>query len=444
MDTGKPDYVVRIERAVEALKAGGMVILCDDPDRENEGDVVIAAQHCTAGHINFMKKYARGLICVPLLPERLEMLQLPLMADRNTSQHGTAFTISVDAARDISTGISAADMAETVRILADPQAGPDDLARPGHIFPLRYAPGGVLKRHGQTEGSIDLCRIAGLYPGAVICEVCNDDGTMARQRDLHDFSERHGLPIVHVSDLVRYRLANDSLIGFVDEALLPTEFGDFTIRGYEVPLTGEHHIALVMGDISDGQPVLCRVHSECLTGDTFHSQRCDCGKQLEYAMGEIAAAGRGVLLYLRPDGRGLGLLNKIRAYHLQDGGLDTVEANLALGLPADKRDYGVGAQILRDLGVHELKLMTNNPQKLVGLEAYGLRITERIPIPLDHDHSPHVERYMKTKVEKMGHLLDSEKFQAVDEASGTEKSPADDPAHPKASREQTSMHQIGE
>ena len=411
----KPDYEVRIERAVAALRARGMVILCDDPDRENEGDVIVAAEYCSPEHINFMKTHARGLICVPMLPERLDELQLPLQAEANTSQFGTAFTIMVDAADGISTGISAADMARTIQLLADPATQPEQFVRPGHIPPLRYREGGVLKRHGQTEGSIDLCRIAGLKPTAVVCEICNDDGTMARADDLRAYSEKHNLPIVHVSDLVRYRLAHESLIDFVDEASLPTEFGDFVIRGYEVALTGEHHLALVMGDVSDGAPVLCRVHSECLTGDTFHSQRCDCGKQLEYAMHAIAQEGRGVVLYLRQEGRGIGLINKIRAYRLQDGGMDTVEANLALGLPVDKRDYGVGAQILRHLGVRQLKLMTNNPQKLVGLEAYGLEIVERIPIPLDHDHSPHVERYMKTKVEKMGHLLDAETFGAVED-----------------------------
>jgi 3,4-dihydroxy 2-butanone 4-phosphate synthase / GTP cyclohydrolase II len=422
---GKPDYEQRIDRAIEALRARGMVILCDDPDRENEGDVIVAAEYCTPEHINFMKVHARGLICVPLTPERLDQLNLPLMASQNTSPHNTAFTISVDAVEGTTTGISASDMAKTVQVLADLQTRPEQLGRPGHIFPLRYALGGVLKRHGQTEGSVDLCRIAGLFPGAVLCEICNEDGTMARADDLRTYSAKHNLPIVHVSDLVRYRLAHESLIDFVDEAKLPTEFGDFTIRGYEVALGNEHHVALVMGNVADGAPVLCRVHSECLTGDTFHSQRCDCGKQLEYAMHAIAKEGRGVLLYLRQEGRGIGLINKIRAYHLQDGGLDTVEANLALGLPADKRDYGVGAQILCDLGVRQLKLMTNNPQKLVGLEAYGLQIVERVPIPLDENHSPHVERYMKTKVEKMGHLLDADNFTAVDKQPGGGSASAD-------------------
>jgi len=422
MSEPKHDFKASIERAVEALKAGRMVIMVDDPDRENEGDVVCAAQYCNAEHINFMKTHARGLICTPMTPARLDELQLPMMTEANTASHGTAFTISVDAAHGTTTGISAADMAQTVRVLVDQNAKPEDLNRPGHIFPLRYHKGGTLKRHGQTEGSIDILKIAGLYPGAVICEICNEDGTMARNDDLQAFSEKHDMPIVAVADIVRYRLNEESLIRRVDRAKLPTVFGDFTIYGYEVPMTDEHHVALVKGDIRTDEPVLTRVHSECLTGDTFHSIRCDCGNQLEFALEQIAQEGRGILLYLRQEGRGIGLINKIRAYHLQDDGMDTVEANLALGLPADNREYGVGAQILRDLAVRKLRLMTNNPTKLVGLEAYGLEVVERVPIKVPGIDSPTCSAYMRTKIEKMGHLLDPREIEPDGHAAATMES----------------------
>lgn len=410
----KKDYMVRIERAAEALRAGGMVILCDDPDRENEGDLVCAAQFCTPEIVNFMKRQG-GMICVPMLPERLDELQLPLQTENNTSAHGTAFTITVDAVENTTTGISAQDMCATIKVLSDPNTMPEHLRRPGHVSPLRYQPGGVLKRVGQTEGSLDLCRFAALRPIAVICEICNDDGTMARREDLHVYSRKHGLPIVHVSDLVRYRLNHESLVRRVDRALLPTRYGDFLIYGYEVPMTGEHHVALVRGDIRQEKSTLVRVHSECLTGDVFHSRRCDCGDQLNYAMKRICEEGSGVVLYLRQEGRGIGLLNKIKAYHLQDNGMDTVEANEALGYPADNREYGIGAQILRDLGVSKIRLMTNNPQKLVGLEAYGLSIVERVPIPLEAVFDQKSLGYLQTKVAKMGHLLDlSEAHQVHD------------------------------
>lgn len=420
------EWRLRVQTAADALCAGRMVIIVDDPDRENEGDVVVAAQHCTPESINFMKTHARGLICVPMLPTRLDELQLPLMSEVNTATHGTAFTISVDAAHGTTTGISAQDMATTIQTLADPASLPEDLRRPGHVFPLRYQPGGVLKRVGQTEGSVDLCRIAGLVPVAVVCEICNEDGSMARANDLHSFSAKHELPIVHVADIVRYRLASETLVRRVDRAQLPTSYGEFTIYGYEVPLTGEHHLALVMGDPRQVESVLVRVHSECLTGDTFHSQRCDCGQQLDWALARIAQDGVGVLLYLRQEGRGIGLINKIRAYHLQDQGLDTVDANLALGLPADKRDYGVGAQILRDLGVRKLRIMTNNPQKLVSLEAYGMSIIERISIPLEGARSPMGHRYMRTKAEKMGHMIDVDELSTDTqyEAADSEQTPA--------------------
>jgi 3,4-dihydroxy 2-butanone 4-phosphate synthase / GTP cyclohydrolase II len=414
--------MVRIETAAQALREGRIVILCDDPERENEGDVVCAAEHCTPELVNFMKTSARGLICVPMLPERLDELELPLMAEVNTSAHGTAFTVSVDAVLGTTTGISAPDMSETIMKLADSAARPTDFRRPGHVFPLRYLPGGVLKRVGQTEGSIDLLRYAGLRPTAVVCEICNEDGSMARQDDLHEYSNRHGLPIVHVSDMVRYRLSHDTLVSRVDTARMPTSFGEFTIYGYEVPVTGEHHVALVKGDVCQEDAVLVRVHSECLTGDVFHSRRCDCGDQLDYALRKIGEEGVGVVLYLRQEGRGIGLLNKIRAYHLQDGGMDTVEANQALGLPIDNREYGIGAQILRDLGVRKMRLLTNNPAKLIGLTAYGLSIVEHIPIPLHEVYHAQSVGYLQTKVEKMGHMIDMS-----DVPSGAGKVPAAEP-----------------
>ncbi|MDQ3023640.1 MAG: bifunctional 3,4-dihydroxy-2-butanone-4-phosphate synthase/GTP cyclohydrolase II [bacterium] len=383
-----------------------MVILLDDADRENEGDIVCAAELCTPELVNFMKKHARGLICTPMSGERLSKLALPLMTSNNTSNRSTAFTISVDAAHETTTGISAHDMAKTINVLADPGATPDELLRPGHIFPLRSDDGGVLRRRGQTEGSVDLMRIAGLEPVAVVCEIVHEDGTMAREPELLRFAEDYELPLLHVADVARYRLLRELLIERTAPADLPTVHGDFQMVGYEVPLTGEHHIALVYGEIDPNEPVLVRIHSECLTGDALGSTRCDCGQQLSWAMQAIAAEGRGILLYLRQEGRGIGLINKVRAYRLQDQGMDTVEANLALGLPADNRDYSIGAQILRDLGARRLRLITNNPQKLAGMEAFGLEVTERVPVPLDVMYHARNAQYLSTKVERMGHLID--------------------------------------
>jgi 3,4-dihydroxy 2-butanone 4-phosphate synthase/GTP cyclohydrolase II len=402
----------RVELAIAALQDGGMAVVIDDAHRENEGDLVFAAQHSTPELVNFMKVHARGLICAPLEPERLDALQLPLMVHQNTSLHSTAFTVSVDGANNVSTGISASDMSNTLRALADPQTKPTDLRRPGHIFPLRAQPGGVLVRRGQTEGALDLCRLAGLTPAAVVCEICNEDGSMARLPELEQFGARHEIPLVHVSDIAAWRMSHEEVLQLTSRAKLPTRSGEFEIAGFENRFNGDHHVALIMGDVR-GEDVLCRLHSECLTGDTFHSQRCDCGEQLEHALTAIAREGRGVVLYLRQEGRGIGLLNKLRAYALQDRGLDTVEANLALGLPADNREYGSAAQMLRSLGVESIRVLTNNPRKLVGLEGHGLRITERVPVPLHGADSPQGQFYLRTKIERMDHLLDPQRLNAT-------------------------------
>jgi len=393
-----------IEEAIREFQAGRLVIIVDDEDRENEGDLSIPAELVTPEHINFMAKHGRGLICLSMTEERCDQLELPLMVRDNTSPYGTAFTVSIEAKGKISTGISAADRAATIRTAVDPSTRPDDLLRPGHVFPLRATRGGVLKRTGQTEASVDLATLAGLTPAAVICEVMNDDGTMARVPELARFAAEHGLKMITVADLIRYRLSTETLVEQVASPRLPTIYGDFQVYAYRSKVTGEEHLALVMGDVADdGDPVLVRVHSQCLTGDIFGSQRCDCGHQLHGAIEAIAEQGRGVLLYLLQEGRGIGLLNKLRAYELQEQGHDTVEANEKLGFRPDQRDYGIGAQILRDLGVRRMRLMTNNPHKFIGLSGYGLEIVERIPIEIPPTETS--QAYLKAKRDKLGHLL---------------------------------------
>ncbi|GFN24002.1 riboflavin biosynthesis protein RibBA [Thermanaeromonas sp. C210] len=391
-----------IEEAIEDLKKGQMIVVVDDEDRENEGDVVAAAEKVTPEIVNFMATHARGLICVPMTGRRLDELGLELMVQENTDTLGTAFTVSVDAA-EVTTGISAYERAITIKKLIDPETRPQDLRRPGHIFPLRAREGGVLKRAGHTEAAVDLARLAGLYPAGVICEIMNDDGTMARVPQLMEFCRCHGLKIITIADLIKYRRRTEKLIRRVAETNLPTRYGHFRAIAYEDVLEKQGHLALVKGAVDDGRPVLVRVHSECLTGDVFGSYRCDCGEQLARAMTMIEAEGRGVLLYMRQEGRGIGLLNKIKAYRLQEEGKDTVEANEALGFPADLRDYGIGAQILVDLGIRELRLLTNNPRKIAGLEGYGLKVVERVPLEIQPNGIN--QRYLQTKKDKLGHLL---------------------------------------
>jgi len=392
-----------IAEAIEDIKAGKFIIVVDDEDRENEGDLAIAAEKITPEAINFMAKHARGLICLPITSKRLDELKIPLMVQDNTSRHCTAFTVSIEAKHRVSTGISAADRAETVKVLLDPNTKPGDLVQPGHMFPLRAREGGVLGRAGHTEAIVDLARLASLYPAGVICEIMNDDGSMARLPQLEVMSDRFGIKIVTIADLIAYRRRHEKLIHRVAEAKLPSKYGEFTAIAYKSDVDPDEHLALVMGDLSTEESVLVRVHSECLTGDVFGSLRCDCGEQIALAMQVIAKEGRGVFLYMRQEGRGIGFHNKILAYALQDEGMDTVEANLALGLAPDLRDYGIGAQVLVDLGLHKIRLLTNNPKKVIGLEGYGLKVVETVPI-VCHPN-PYNLHYLETKQKKLGHRL---------------------------------------
>jgi 3,4-dihydroxy 2-butanone 4-phosphate synthase/GTP cyclohydrolase II len=413
MTTPKTRFAT-IEEAIEDVRAGKMVVVCDSPDRENEGDLTMAAQFATPDAINFMAMHGRGLICLALTSERCDQLGLDLMTAKNESSFKTAFTVSVEARDGVSTGISAADRARTIQVAVDPQSEPGDLVQPGHIFPLKAKGGGVLERAGQTEAAVDLARLAGLIPAGVICEVMNDDGTMARVPDLVDYCDRHELKMITVADLIAYRQRTERLIERVAEAVLPTAFGEFTAVGFRSLVDGKHHVAMVKGDVSGEPDVLVRMHSECLTGDVFHSLRCDCGQQLESALAMIEREGQGVLVYLAQEGRGIGLLNKLKAYKLQEeDGLDTVEANVALGLPVDLRDYGIGAQILTDLGLSSIRILTNNPKKIIGLEGYGLSVTEQLPIQVIAN--PHNEGYLRTKQERMGHAIHHQAMPLDDE-----------------------------
>jgi 3,4-dihydroxy 2-butanone 4-phosphate synthase/GTP cyclohydrolase II len=400
---GKKSEFDPIETVVADIKSGRMVILVDDADRENEGDLIMAAEHVTPEAVNFMAKFGRGLICVPTTAERLKQLGIERMVSNNRETFKTDFQATVDAAKNISTGISAADRAETIRVLADPTAAPEDLVQPGHVFPLRAKAGGVLQRAGHTEAAVDLAALAGCRPIAVICEIMSDDGSMARLPELKRFAKKHKLKLGTIEDLIKYRRSREKLIERVETIQMPTDYGDFQLHLYRSKLDGQHHLALVKGEVAGKENVLVRVHSECLTGDVFGSRRCDCGPQLHQAMRQVSDEGRGVILYMRQEGRGIGLPAKIQAYKLQEKGLDTVQANLKLGFPMDLREYGMGAQILVDLGLHKIRLLTNNPKKVVGLEGYGLEITQQVPIRIKPNR--HNKKYLETKRKKLGHLI---------------------------------------
>ncbi len=393
-----------IKEAIEDIRAGEFLIVVDDEARENEGDLVLAAARVTPEAINFMARHARGLICLPIAGERRDELELPMMVNNNTSEFSTAFTVSIEAKGRVTTGISAHDRAETIKAVIDPATKPEDLTRPGHIFPLRARDGGVLVRAGHTEAIVDLARLAGFYPAGVICEIMNEDGSMARLPQLEVMSQKHGIKIISIANLIAYRRRHEKLVHRVAEAKLPTKYGEFTAIAYSSDIDPDEHLALVLGNVSAKKPVLVRVHSECLTGDVFGSLRCDCGEQVGMALGRIAEEGRGVLLYMRQEGRGIGFHNKLSAYALQDKGLDTVEANLSLGFEPDLRDYGIGAQILADLGLHKIRLLTNNPKKVIGLEGYGLQVVETVPIIVPPN--PYNRSYLATKQKKLGHLLE--------------------------------------
>lgn len=419
-----PESVESVELAIARVRSGGMVIMVDDEDRENEGDFVMAAEDATAKQINFMAVHGRGLICVPMEGHDLDRLEMPMMVRHNTSPHSTAMTVAVDAAYGITTGISSADRAHTIRLLSEPEASSENFVQPGHVFPLRYQEGGVLVRAGHTEGSIDLVRAAGKRSAAVVCEIMNDDGTMARRPQLEKIANKHDIPIVSIADIIAYRLSRESFVQRVTETRLPTKWGEFRCVAYRSNVDPAEHIALVMGKIDPEEPAVVRVHSECLTGDIFGSQRCDCGEQLDAAMSQIADAGVGALVYMRQEGRGIGLINKLKAYRLQDNGLDTVEANNQLGLQTDLRHYGVGAQILLDLGIRKFKFLTNNPKKVAGLEGFGLEMVEQVPLSLAaNDHN---RKYLETKRDRMMHQIKVE--------DGKEE-----PSGPVASRRRTRL-----